>query len=71
MGRCEGRVLAIVAEEDEGKVLKVMRRNKLGKTANAIGRVIKGYRGKVYLNTVIGGKRIVDMLSGEQLPRIC
>ncbi len=68
---CEGRVLIIVAAEDEAKVLRSLRSREGGKGAAAIGRVTKEHKGKVYLNTVAGGKRIVDMLTGEQLPRIC
>ena len=68
---CEGRVVVIVAEEDAGKVLKAMRTDKLGERSAPIGRVVKDHKGKVFLNTNAGGKRIVDMLSGEQLPRIC
>lgn len=69
---CEGRVLIIVAHgADETKVLRVLRSSKDGKGAAVIGRATKEHKGKVYLNTVAGGKRIVDMLPGEQLPRIC
>ncbi len=68
---CEGRVVVIVAQEDAAKVLNVMRRDAGGRTAKAIGRITQDHKGKVYLNTVAGGRRIIDMLSGEQLPRIC
>lgn len=68
---CEGRAIIVVSEHDEAKVLKAMRRNALGRHSRIIGRVTKEYRGKVYLNTISGGKRIVGMLAGEQLPRIC
>ena len=68
---CEGRVVCIVEKRDAGKVLKAIREDAAGKTANIIGEVTKPYKGKVYLNTMAGGKRLVDMLSGEQLPRIC
>ena len=68
---CEGRVIVVVGEEDSKKVLNAIRRHKLGKTAKIIGKVAGDHKGKVYMNTVSGGKRIVDMLSGEQLPRIC
>ncbi len=67
----EGRVLVVVAKEDAGKVLRAMKRDKLGRKAKVIGCAVKEHAGKVFLNTVSGGKRIVDMLSGEQLPRIC
>jgi len=67
----EGKLVAFVSPEVAPEVLKVMRKNKYGKESKIIGRVTKKSEGKVYLNTTIGGKRIVDMLSGEQLPRIC
>ena len=68
---CEGRAIILARRDDEDKILKMMRRDPLGKRACLIGRVTKEYKGRVYLNTISGGKRIVSMLSGEQLPRIC
>jgi hydrogenase expression/formation protein HypE len=68
---CEGRCLIIAAKEDEKKIISVIRKDSLGKNAKIIGRITKDNRGKVYMNTVSGGKRIVGMLTGEQLPRIC
>ena len=68
---CEGRVMIVVQRDDEDKILRVMKRDPLGKRSCIIGRVTGEYRGKVYLNTASGGKRIVGMLTGEQLPRIC
>lgn len=68
---CEGRVIIIVAKRDAKRALKIVREDREGKTARIIGEVTTGYKGKVYLNTIAGGKRLVDMLSGEQLPRIC
>ena len=53
------------------KILKIMRKDPSIRAARIIGRVTKDNAGKVYMNTVSGGKRIVSMLSGEQLPRIC
>lgn len=67
----EGKLVAFVSPEVAPEVLKKMRKNKYGKESKIIGRVIKKSEGKVYLRTTIGGKRIVDMLTGEQLPRIC
>ncbi|HDP37384.1 MAG TPA: hydrogenase expression/formation protein HypE [Candidatus Atribacteria bacterium] len=67
----EGKLVAFVSPEVAPEVLKKMRKNKYGKESRIIGRVVKKSEGKVYLNTTIGGKRIVDMLTGEQLPRIC
>jgi len=67
----EGKLIAFVSPEDSLKILKKMKKNKYGKESKIIGRVIKKTSGRVYLKTKIGGKRIVDMLTGEQLPRIC
>ena len=68
---CEGRVVIVVAKEDEKKVLAAIKNDKIGRQAKAIGRIGADHRGKVYMNTIAGGKRMVGMLSGEQLPRIC
>jgi len=67
----EGKLVAFIPSEIAPNMLKKMRKNKYGKESKIIGRVAKKSEGKVYLNTTIGGKRIVDMLTGEQLPRIC
>jgi hydrogenase expression/formation protein HypE len=67
----EGKCLAIVAPEVADAVLTAMRGHPLGHEATIIGRVIEEHPGKVTMRSRIGGLRIVDMLSGEQLPRIC
>jgi len=67
----EGKLVAFVPSEIALEVFKKMRKSKYGKESKIIGRVVKKSEGRVYLNTGIGGKRIVDMLTGEQLPRIC
>jgi hydrogenase expression/formation protein HypE len=67
----EGKLVAFIPSEIAPDILKKMKKNKYGKESKIIGRVVKKSEGKVYLNTAIGGKRIVDMLTGEQLPRIC
>jgi hydrogenase expression/formation protein HypE len=67
----EGKVLAFVAPTDAEKVLSVMRAHPLGKGAVIIGTVTTDHPGTVVMKTRIGGSRVVDMLSGEQLPRIC
>jgi hydrogenase expression/formation protein HypE len=67
----EGKVLVLVAPEDADQVLDKMRQHPLGKDSCIIGRVVSEHPGRVVLHTGIGGRRIVDMLSGEQLPRIC
>ncbi|MFA6141880.1 MAG: hydrogenase expression/formation protein HypE [Candidatus Omnitrophota bacterium] len=68
---CEGRVIIIAARQDAAKVLKIMKASREGRGAKIIGQAIVSHKGRVVLNTLSGGKRIVDMLSGEQLPRIC
>ena len=67
----EGVVVMVVSEEDAEKVLVRMKKNPLGKDAAIIGELVNQHPGKAVLKTVIGGKRILDMLAGEQLPRIC
>ena len=67
----EGKVLALVAPEEADLVLDAMRQHPLGRSASIMGEVISEHPGRVVLQTEIGGRRIVDMLSGEQLPRIC
>jgi hydrogenase expression/formation protein HypE len=67
----EGKLMAFVAPTDVGNVLAAMQRDPWGKDATVIGEVVADHRGKVFMKTRIGGTRIVDMLTGEQLPRIC
>jgi hydrogenase expression/formation protein HypE len=67
----EGKVLVLMAPADADLVLNKMRRHPLGRESCIIGRVVAEHPGRVVLQTGIGGRRIVDMLSGEQLPRIC
>ena len=67
----EGKLIAVVAKEFSERVLKAMRDNPLGKDSAVIGEVVAGPKGKVLLETSVGNKRILEMLSGEQLPRIC
>lgn len=67
----EGKLIAFVAAEGADAVLSAMKRDKLGKDACIIGEVTDDHPKKVYMTTRIGGSRIVDMLTGEQLPRIC
>jgi hydrogenase expression/formation protein HypE len=67
----EGNFLAIVAEGQGARALETLRRHPLGAGAALIGRVAAEHPGVVVMKTRIGGERIVDMMSGEQLPRIC
>jgi hydrogenase expression/formation protein HypE len=67
----EGKCLAIVARSHADRVLEAWRRHPLGARAAIIGEVLAEPRGRLVLRTRIGARRVVDMLSGEQLPRIC
>ncbi len=67
----EGKLLAFIESDSADEVLKTMRKDEFGKDACIIGEVISGNPGNVFMQTRIGGTRIVDMLTGEQLPRIC
>ena len=67
----EGKIVAVVPEEQAEAALAAMRAHPLGQGASIIGRIHDGEAGRVTMQTVFGGKRIVDMLVGEQLPRIC
>ena len=67
----EGKCLAIVAPSHAKAVLEAWRRHPLGRDAAIIGQVREEPRGRLVLHTRIGARRVVDMLSGEQLPRIC
>lgn len=68
---CEGRAVMIVAREDAARVVRALRKDPAGRGARAIGVVTKEHPGRVWLETAAGGRRLVDMLTGEQLPRIC
>jgi len=67
----EGKILMLVPEEDAPGVLDILRSHQEGKEAAVIGRVTAEHPGIVKLITTIGTTRIVDMITGEQLPRIC
>jgi hydrogenase expression/formation protein HypE len=67
----EGKLLAFVESGSVDAVLKAMQTDALGKDACVIGEVVTDHSGKVIMETAIGGERIIDMLTGEQLPRIC
>ena len=67
----EGKLIAIVAPQDSEKVLSGMHQNKYGTHAKFIGEVVADHPGKVVMKTRFGTSRIIDMLTGELLPRIC
>ncbi len=67
----EGKLLALVDPGQAETALAVMRRHAEGHQAAIIGEVTATGSGRVFLNTAIGGRRTIEMLAGEQLPRIC
>ena len=67
----EGKLIAVVPPEEAPAVLKAMQADPCGRDACDIGEVTADRPGRVTMTTRIGGERIVDMLAGEQLPRIC
>jgi hydrogenase expression/formation protein HypE len=67
----EGKVLIVAEEKDGLKILEVLKNNEFGKQSAIIGRVVNDHPGKVVLKNETGGRRIIDSLTGDQLPRIC
>jgi hydrogenase expression/formation protein HypE len=67
----EGKLLALVIPEMADAVLEQMRRHRLGQDSVIIGEVVEAHRGMVLMKTEIGGTRVLDVMFGEQLPRIC
>jgi hydrogenase expression/formation protein HypE len=67
----EGKLLAMVDPRGADKVLAKMKQNPYGSNATIIGEIIDEHKGRVVMKTRLGASRIVDMLSGELLPRIC
>ncbi|SJZ83317.1 Hydrogenase maturation protein, carbamoyl dehydratase HypE [Trichlorobacter thiogenes] len=67
----EGKLLVIVAPESAEPLLARMQQHPLGQQAAIIGTVEAGEPGRVRMRTTVGGMRVVEMLAGEQLPRIC
>jgi hydrogenase expression/formation protein HypE len=67
----EGKLVAMVKASDSDRVLEAMKENKYGKRATIIGEVTEEHPGRVVIRTRMGTSRIVDMLTGDLLPRIC
>ncbi|MGE5839468.1 MAG: hydrogenase expression/formation protein HypE, partial [Deltaproteobacteria bacterium] len=67
----EGELIAICPSQEAEGILAAMRGHSLGKHAEIIGRVTEENPGRVILQTLIGGRRVLDMLTGAQYPRIC
>ena len=67
----EGKLVAIVAAPEAERLLAAMQSHPLGVNARRIGKVVDAHPGLVTMRTCLGTSRIVDMLAGDQLPRIC
>jgi hydrogenase expression/formation protein HypE len=67
----EGKLVAVVPPGDADMLLDCMRSHPLGQDAAIIGQVVAEHVGMVVLQSLVGGQRVVTMLAGEQLPRIC
>ena len=67
----EGKLVAVVAPEQAENIVQVMRAHRYGRDTAIIGRVVESHPARVVMRTLLGTSRIVDMLAGEQLPRIC
>ena len=67
----EGKLVAVVGSEAADSIVERMRQHSYGREAAIIGEVLDGPAGRVMMVTRIGGSRIIDMLTGEMLPRIC
>jgi hydrogenase expression/formation protein HypE len=67
----EGKIAVIAPPDEAEAALAAMAAHPLGASAAIIGNVTAGQTGRVTMRTIFGGRRIVDMLVGEQLPRIC
>ncbi len=67
----EGKLVAIVSPAEVESMLSVMREHRLGREAAIIGHVTDEHRGIVVARTAVGGRRVISMMVGEQLPRIC
>ena len=67
----EGRFIAFVPQPEAERAIEILRKFSVSSEAVCIGRVLDGPAGLVTMKTQLGTERLVDMLSGEQLPRIC
>jgi len=67
----EGKVVIVASENEAESILKSLQNHELGKKSTIIGRVVSDHPGRVVLKNETGGRRIIDSLSGDLLPRIC
>lgn len=67
----EGKVVMVVGADEAEAVLDELKKHPYGIESSIVGEIVAEHPGKAWLKTSIGGNRIIDMLAGEQLPRIC
>jgi hydrogenase expression/formation protein HypE len=67
----EGKLIAVVPPGDTDRLIATMRTHPLGHNAAVIGTVVDDHPGMLTMHSLVGGERVVTMLAGEQLPRIC
>jgi hydrogenase expression/formation protein HypE len=67
----EGKLIAVAPPADADRLLEAMRRHPLGRNAAIIGEIVADHAGVVTMHSLVGGERMVTMIAGEQLPRIC
>jgi len=67
----EGKLIAVVPAADADRLLAAMRAHPRGENATIIGEIVAEHAGMVVMRSLVGGERVVTMLAGEQLPRIC
>ena len=63
--------MMVVKQGKEDTILKMLRSDPLGMKAEVIGEITADHKGKAVMQSIVGGRRMIDMLSGEMLPRIC
>jgi hydrogenase expression/formation protein HypE len=67
----EGKLVAVVPPDETEQCLSAMRKHPLGNNAAIVGEVVEDHPGMVVMKSLVGGERVVTLLAGEQLPRIC
>jgi len=67
----EGKVVIIARKTDAEEIIKVLKKTPEGRDAAVIGEINREFPGKAYIETTVGGRRILPLLTEEQLPRIC
>jgi hydrogenase expression/formation protein HypE len=67
----EGKLMAVVPADAAERVLHAMQKHALGRNAAVVGEIVDDHPGMVVMKSIVGGERVVTMLAGEQLPRIC